>query len=58
MIVARVCSQFQMMIKSEIIINSCRISIRYVVKMVKKGTHVKIFANIQMACSDPTCIIE
>lgn len=36
MIVARVCSEFQMMIKNEIIINSCRISIRYVVKMMKK----------------------
>ena len=36
MILARVCSEFQIMIDNEIIINICRVSTRYIVKMVEK----------------------
>lgn len=32
----RVCPEFQMMIDNEVIITICRVSSRYVVKMVKK----------------------
>lgn len=36
MILARVCSEFQIMIDNEIIINICRVYTRYIVKMVEK----------------------
>lgn len=36
MILARVCSEFQIMIDNEIIINICRVYTRYIVTMVEK----------------------
>ena len=52
MILARVYSEFQMVINNEIIINSCRISIRYVGKTVKKE---HTFANLQTPVQTPAC---